>query len=152
MFVHYATTVGKGLGEVERRLDDLRSELDQWADVAYREGEKMKARVGPTGSVARSVSLVLGSPEIQRRGIVYPLKWSANGAGALFPDLKADLVLSQMGPNETSISLDGTYQPPMGAVGRMLDRAVMGRVAEATVRNWVDRLAEEISSSEWADG
>ncbi len=112
----------------------------------------MKARVGPTGSVARSVSLVLGSPEIQRRGIVYPLKWSANGAGALFPDLKADLVLSQMGPNETSISLDGTYQPPMGAVGRMLDRAVMGRVAEATVRNWVDRLAEEISSSEWADG
>lgn len=107
----------------------------------------MKARVGPTGAIAKSVTLEVGRPEIHRHGVVYPLRWSATGAGALFPVLKADLVLSQLGRAETSISLDGTYQPPMGMVGRVLDRALMGRVAEATVRNWVDRLASEISSA-----
>lgn len=145
MFVHYSTSVDVGLGEVERRLDDLRSHMEQWAHIAYRAGEEMKARVGPTGAVAKSVNLEVGRPEIHRRGVVYPVRWSANGAGALFPDLRAELVLSKLGPDHTSITLDGTYEPPLGAVGRFLDRTVMSRVAEATVRNWVDRLAEAIS-------
>lgn len=152
MFVHYSTSVGVSLGEVERRLDDLRSHLEQWADTAYRAGEEMKARVGPTGAVAKSVNLYVGNPEIHRRGVVYPVRWSANGAGALFPDLRAELVLSTLGPEETSLTLDGTYDPPLGAVGRILDRAVMSRVAEATVRNWVDRLAEAIGAHPSAEG
>lgn len=145
MFVRYATTVPRPLGEVERRLDDLRANLEVWADVAYREGEMIKARVGPSGSIAKSVSLEMGRPEVQRRGVVYPVRWLANGAGSLFPDLKAELVLSQLGPDQTTMALDGTYDPPLGSVGRLLDRAMMGRVAEATVRNWVDRLAFEIT-------
>ncbi len=146
MFVRYATTVPLGLGEVERRIDGLRSEFETWADVAYREGEKLKAKVGPAGGVAKSVTLHVGPAEIQRRGVVYPVRWMANGAGALFPDLNAELTLSNLGPDETTLSLDGTYDPPLGALGRMIDRAVMGRVAEATVRQWVDRVAEAISS------
>lgn len=135
------------LGEVERRLDDLRAHLEEWADIAYRAGEEMKARVGPSGGVAKSVNLHLGRPEIHRRGVVYPVRWSANGAGALFPDLRAELVLSTLGNDQTSLTLDGTYEPPLGAMGRLLDRVVMGRVAEATVRNWVDRMAMAISES-----
>jgi len=148
MFVHYSTSVEVGLGQVERRIDDLRSHMEQWADIAYRAGEEMKARVGPTGAVAKSVVLEVGRPEIHRRGVVYPVRWSANGAGALFPDLRAELVLSQLGSDHTTISLDGTYEPPLGAVGRFLDRTLMSRVAEATVRNWVDRLADAVSDSE----
>lgn len=146
MFVHYSTAVDVGLGEVERRLDDLRLHLEEWADTAYRAGEEMKARVGPTGAVAKSVRLHVGRPEIHRRGVVYPIHWSANGGGALFPELRAELVLSSLGLDHTSLILDGTYSPPLGAVGRILDRAVMSRVAEATVRNWVDRLASAIDS------
>jgi hypothetical protein len=152
MFVRYATTVGMSLGEVERRLDDLRANLEEWADIAYREGERTKAKVGPTGSIAKSVSLEVGRPEVQRRGVTYPIRWTANGAGALFPDLKAELVLSQLGPDHTTVAMDGTYDPPMGSVGRLIDRALMGRVAEATVRNWVDRLVGEISSAGTREG
>lgn len=146
MFVHYSTMVDLGLGDVERRLDDLRSHLEEWAGIAYRAGEDMKARVGPTETVARSVTLHLGRPEIHRRGVVYPVRWTANGGSSLFPDLRAELVLSALGKDKTSLTLDGTYDPPLGAVGRILDRAVMSRVAEATVRNWMDRMAESIGS------
>jgi hypothetical protein len=51
-----------------------------------------------------------------------------------------------MGHDRTTLTLDGTYDPPLGSVGRILDRAILSRVAEATVRNWVDRLAEAVSS------
>lgn len=146
MFVHYSTHVPVGLPEVERRLDLVRSDLEEWADIAYREGEELRSRVGPIDALAKSVSLEIGLAEIHRSGLVYPIRWTAIGGAALFPELNADLALSQMGPTMTSLALDGTYEPPLGMVGRVADRVVLGRVAEATVRNWVDRLAEAVSA------
>lgn len=144
MFVHYSTHVPLGLAEVEKRLDELRSQLQEWADVAYREGEQLRSRVGPVSGLAKSIELEIGLAEIHRSGLVYPIKWTAHGAGALFPELNADLALSQMGSTMTSLSLDGTYEPPLGLVGRVADRMILGRVAEATVRNWMDRLADAV--------
>lgn len=146
MFVHYSTHVSVGLPEVEKRLDSIRTQLEEWADIAYREGEELRSRVGPVDGLAKSISLDIGVAEIHRSGLVYPIRWTAPGAGALFPELNADLALSQMGPSMTSVTLDGTYEPPLGVVGRVADRIVLGRVADATVRNWVDRLAEAVSS------
>lgn len=147
MFVHYFTHVPVGLAEVEKRLDQVKGDLAEWADIAYREGEELRSRVGPIEGLAKSVSLEIGVAEIHRSGLVYPIRWTATGAGALFPELNADLALSQMGSSMTSLSLDGTYEPPGGLVGRVADRIVLGRIAEATVRNWVDRLAEAVSSN-----
>lgn len=146
MFVHYSTHVPLSLPEVEKRLDQVKAHLQEWADLAYREGEELRSRVGPTPALAKSVSLEIGLAEIHRTGLVYPIKWTAHGAGALFPELNADLALSQMGPEMTSISLDGTYEPPLGVVGRVADRMILGRLADATVRNWMDRLAEAVST------
>jgi hypothetical protein len=148
VFVHYSTIVPVSLGETERRLAHAREQLGVWADIAYREGEELRARVGPTSSVAKSVTLHLGKPEIHRRGVVYPIQWTAVGGASIFPELRADLVLSQMGVAQTTLTIDGTYDPPLGAVGRILDRAILGRVAEATVRNWLDRLAGAVTSPE----
>lgn len=148
MFVYCTTSVPFGLGEVERRFDSMRTSLGEWADIAYREGEQLRSRVGPTGTLAKSVALDVGLAEIQRRGLVYPVHWSAVGAEAIFPQLRADLVLSQNGLEETTLTLEGTYDPPMGAVGRMLDRAILGRIAEATVRNWLERLAGALTAAD----
>jgi hypothetical protein len=148
VFVHYSTIVPIGISEVERRIDAVRAHLEEWADTAYRSGEELRARVGPGGGIAKSVELQLGIAAVHRRGLVYPVRWTANGSGLIFPELRADLVLSQMGSVQTALTLDGTYDPPFGPVGRILDRAILGRVAEATVRNWVDRLAEAVSSRE----
>ena len=147
MFVHYFTHVPLHLGIVQHRLDELRHALEDWAGVAYREGEELRAKVGPsvTGP-AKEVKLVIGTAEIHRTGLVYPISWTAIGAQALFPKLTGELVLSHMGPEQTKLSLEATYQPPLGPLGRVVDRVVLGRFAESTVKNWVDQLAEALIS------
>ncbi len=147
MFVQYTTTVPLGLGTVERLMQDLGSELGEIAEFAYREGEELRSRVGPASVVAKSVAIEIGMPLLQKRGLVYPLHWTAVGAESLFPEMRGDLILTQDGMDQTTLTLIGTYDPPLGAVGRALDRVLLGRVAEATVRNWVDRLADSITAA-----
>ena len=148
MFVSYRTQVPISMAEVEHRLDDVRAHLGSWADVAYRDGEELRARVGPNrGSLAKEVRLEIGIAEIHRAGLVYPIRWSATGAGVLFPVLNADLKLAHVGSDQTTISLEGTYEPPLGPLGRAVDRIMLRKVADATIKAWVDRLAEGITAT-----
>lgn len=146
MFIEYSTRVKAGLADVEKGLDAIRASLQEWADVAYREGEQLRARVGPSESLAREVRLEIGIAEIHAYGLVYPVEWTATGAALLFPDLTADLILAKLGHDETKLTLKGTYQPPLGPLGKLADRTVLHRVAEATVKDWMDRLAAALSS------
>jgi len=146
MFVEYTTKVESSLAQVENELDAVRTSLQSWADVAYREGEHLRSRVGPSERLARDVDLEIGIAEIHSSGVVYPIHWTASGATLLFPELQADLVLTKHGSKMTSLTLRGTYRPPLGGLGRLADRAGLRLVAEATVKNWMDRLAEALSS------
>ncbi|MGH8913761.1 MAG: hypothetical protein ACRDZM_04500 [Acidimicrobiia bacterium] len=147
MFVLCETQVPLPIAEVEHGLDDLRSHLGSWADVAYREGEELRARVGPgVGGVAKEVRLEIGTPEIHRSGLVYPIKWSATGAEILFPKLNAELIVSHIGTEETRLVFEGNYEPPLGALGKVVDRALLRRVADSTVKAWIDRLADALTA------
>lgn len=149
MFVHYYTHVSVPMDVVEARLDDVRGRLEDMADVAYREGEDLFARVGPHNvDYAKTVRLDIGMPEIRRAGLLYPVSWSAVGARALFPQLTADLVVSHVGRERTKLSLEGTYEPPLGPIGRAVDRTILKNVAESTVQDWVDRVAAAVSSDQ----
>ncbi len=145
MFVHYETEVPLSMPAVERGLDGFGTRLGALADLAYREGEELRSRVGPgSGNLAKEVRLEIGAPEIHRRGLIYAVSWSAVGAEMLFPRLNAELIISHLGQNRTRIVMDGTYQPPLGQFGRVVDRVILRRVAESTVKSWVDRLAESL--------
>lgn len=149
MFVQYYTHVPVSLSTVETRIEEIRSHLDEWAGVAYREGEDLLATVGPTqGGYAKRVRLQIGLAEIRRAGVVYPITWTAAGATGLFPKLSADLVLSHVGREKTKLFLQGNYEPPLGLVGRAVDRTVLRNVAESTVQDWVDRVAAAVSSGQ----
>lgn len=141
MFVEYRTRVNKSLGVVEKSLDAVRGNLQDWADIAYRDGEQLRSRVGPTGGLAHQVNLTMGMAEIHSYGLAFPVKWTASGASLLFPELEADLILAAKGVAETELTLRGNYDPPLGAIGQVADRLVLHRVAEATVKDWMDRLA-----------
>lgn len=151
MFVQYVTEVESGLGDVEKNLDRVRANLAEWADIAYRDGEKLQAKVGPNDKVARKVDLEIGIAEVHSMGLVYPIRWTATESTVLFPELNADLILTERGPHRTALTLKGNYQPPLGAIGRIADRAGLGHVAEATVRGWMDRLAEALSPNSSTD-
>ncbi|MGH8942605.1 MAG: hypothetical protein ACRDWF_07305 [Acidimicrobiia bacterium] len=141
MFVRYEAELPMGMSAVEHGLEAVRSDLSSIANVAYRKGEELRAKVGPgTGSVAKEVRLEIGTPEIHRSGLIYPVKWSAVGSHVLFPRLTADLIVSHVGHDRTRIILDGTYQPPLGQLGKVVDRVLMRRVAESTVKTWMDGL------------
>jgi hypothetical protein len=145
MFVHYFTHVPVPIAVVESRIDDVRSDLEQWAGIAYREAEELRAVVGPRPErFAKKVRLVIGEPEVRGGGVVYAVRWTAVGAEALFPRLTADLTLSHVGPERTKLTLEGTYDPPLGPVGRAADRVMLRRVAEVTVQDWVDRVASAV--------
>ncbi len=126
---------------IEQRLDALHEDLDEWAGIAYHEGESLRAKVGPAfDGLAKEVRLEIGAHEIHRKGLVYPVKWVATGARTLFPTMSADLVLSHVGPTQTRIIFDGTYEPPLGPLGRAIDRVALRRIADSTVKGWVDRI------------
>ncbi len=74
---------------------------------------------------------------------VLALRWEATGPGGrLFPPLDADMSLTPAGEHSTRLSLAGVYRPPLAALGAGLDRAVFHKVADATVRSLLARVAD----------
>lgn len=80
------------------------------------------------------------------------LRWEATGAGGgLFPVLDADLTLAPAGEG-TVLRLAGAYRPPLGSLGQALDRAILHRVAEATIGTFLARVAAQLADQPVANG
>ena len=74
------------------------------------------------------------------------LRWEATGPGGrLFPVLDADLKLAPTGDRGTLLTMAGAYRPPLGSLGEALDRAILRRVAGATIRAFLARVAAQIT-------
>ena len=106
-------------------------------------------RVGPFGDVPGVSKVVqvrfLGPVERGGATTVW-LRWEATGpAGGLFPVLDADLLLGPAGLEKTCMTLNGCYRPPLGRLGAGLDRAVLHRVATATIRNLLRGIADALA-------
>jgi hypothetical protein len=136
---------------IQLPVDDVRHRLlvavgGLWqhvAEAAYDEGELLLSRVGPFGSVpglSKSVRLHVGKLRDRGDGFVMPLQWSATGPTELFPVMEADLEVSPLGEGASQLRLSGSYDPPLGALGRQLDRLLLHQLAEATVRALLSQL------------
>jgi hypothetical protein len=115
---------------------------------AYGEGQAV-VRVGPLGDAPGLSKLV----EVRFRDLVtrddsavLTLRWEASGAGGgLFPALDADLTLSPAGDHACVLRLDGAYRPPLGGFGAGIDRALLNRVAMATIADFIGRIADAVA-------
>lgn len=142
MFVYYFVHLNEPFAEVDARLDRIVASLDAIASDAYRAGEDLRARIGlGSGVLAKTVRINVGDPLRHQGETAIPISWHATGTPALFPRLDGELVIAAVGPDLTQLTLRGSYRTPLGPVGRALDRAVLHRVAEASVKGLVDRLA-----------
>jgi hypothetical protein len=116
---------------------------------AYGEGAARLARVGPLGPVpgaSRLVAVKFGGPLADGEPVVVALRWEAIGpGGGLFPALDANLTLARAGAAAASLRLEGTYRPPLGALGAGLDRVILHRVADATVQGFLGRIGAAIA-------
>ena len=150
MFIRYFLGVEDPYDRVEAAL---LSDPGTWilgeARAADDAGEKLLSDVGFAVTnghrVDKLVEISFGQPVRAFGQARLPMSWSATGPARLFPSFEADLEIAALGPARTQISISGRYRPPMGAVGRVFDRALLHRVAEATVKDFLDRVGEKVS-------
>lgn len=103
-------------------------------------------RAGIPG-VTKAVHLSTLPARIVDDTVIIAIRWESIGpASELFPSLDADLTLSRSDGTQTRLTLVGSYRPPLGRVGAALDRAMLHRVAQATMRNFLKQLAEIATS------
>jgi hypothetical protein len=149
MFARYFVELGL---EPEAVLDRILADPSAWlpglATAANHQGDVMLASVGFGHEVRleRKVEVHLGTPFRLASKTILPLKWSPLGGGGLFPALDADLEVAHLGEARTQLAFSARYVPPLGAVGRALDRAFLSRVAEATIKDFLDGVAQAILS------
>lgn len=130
----------------EALLRDPHSWLPGLAGAANFHGDALLAEVGfgDDVRVARRVAIEFGEPVKMPSKTVVPIRWSAVGAAGLFPSLDADLEIAPLGPHRSQLAMSARYVPPLGAVGRAIDRAVLFRVAEATLKDFLDRVKDSL--------
>lgn len=147
MFARYYVELPLQRDAVERVLIDAPgSWLPGFATEANLHGDRLLAEVGIGDDVriAREVAIDLGAPIRLPTKTVLPLRWTATGATGLFPSLDADLEIAPLGVDRCQLSMSARYVPPLGALGRVMDRALLFRVAEATIKNFLDQVREGV--------
>ena len=150
MFIRYYLDLPLSLAEVETALlADPASWLPGLARQAEDGGRRLLIEVGfevgEDRRVDREVQIEVGQPyTIPSRTTMLPIAWKATGGGRTFPQLDADIEIAGLGANRTQLSISARYRPPLGVVGRALDKALLHRVAEATVKDFLDRVGERI--------
>ncbi len=147
MFIYYFAQLEIPFESADARVCRMLGDFDAWADAAYRHGEELRARVGLGGKLpllAKTVSLAVGRPVRTPHQTSIPLAWKATGPTALFPRMSADLTVARLGPDMTQLGFSGSYEAPLGAVGQKIDEALLHRIAEASVKSFVDQIVEAV--------
>jgi hypothetical protein len=148
MFARYFVEIPLARSDVEAALsEDPRRWLPGLANAAHRRGDRLLADVGfgEVLRIEREVRVEIGPPSRSSWKTVFPLSWEAADHAGLFPSLDADLEVAPLGPAWTQLAMNARYVPPFRAVGRALDRAILSRVAEATLKDFLDHVAVAVS-------
>jgi hypothetical protein len=147
MFVRYFVELPMPADDVEHALSrDPREWLPGLAEQANFRGDRLLAEVGFGEAIRlrRKVTVEIGSPIHASSKTFFPLRWTASGHAGLFPALDADIEIAPLGTDRAQLAMSARYVPPLGAVGRTIDRALLSRVAEATLKDFLDRVADAI--------
>jgi hypothetical protein len=93
----------------------------------------------------KRVEVELGTPMKAGDWTNVPVTWKATGPQALFPVMSGRIELVPVEKNVTRLTVSGMYEPPLGKVGEQLDNALMHNVAEGTVKDLAESIAEKLS-------
>jgi len=115
------------------------------SEDAYDLGTAGLARVGIPG-LSKLVQVQVRDLAVTQESVGLAIRWEATGhAGELFPVLDADLRLVRRGERAAVLTMSGVYRPPLGALGQALDRAILRRVAAATIRGFIAQVAARLA-------
>jgi hypothetical protein len=136
----------------ERVRDALTRSPEEWLPgIARRADDTSQVLLTEVGfgareRIDRTVAIRFGQPIAMPTKTILPMHWEDGSAGGLFPSMDADLEVAPIGPSRTQLAISARYRPPLGALGRVIDRAVLHRVAEATLKDFVDGVAAALTA------
>lgn len=113
------------------------------------EGDRLTRKVAPAGwpaALAPTVALEVGPLRTQGNRLLVAFSWRSVGASSLFPRLEADLEITPCSTSETGLVLRGSYDPPAGPIGRRVDDLLLHRIAEATLRAFLDSVLASLAT------
>jgi hypothetical protein len=147
MFVRCFVELAAPYGEVDAALtSDGKEWLPGLATSAQEGGERRMAEVGFGNAVrvGRAVVVTVGEPARMAFKTLQPISWRPAHAEALLPEMDAEIEVAPMGGAQTQLAMTARYTPPFGLVGRVADRALLHRVAEATIKDFLERVAARL--------
>ena len=75
-----------------------------------------------------------------------PVTWKATSAYTLFPVMPGKVELAPVDGQNTRLTVSGMYEPPLGRLGKQFDDALMHTVADATVKDLAESIAERLNT------
>lgn len=142
---------------VDAPIDVVRRRLEAGADVwltplAARAGagwQTQRIRIGPAGDIpllSRVTRVRVGRLDERGETLIVPITWQADSLSAAFPVLHADLEVVALSESATQLTLMGRYDPPLGALGQRLDRLLLHRIAQASVRAFLEGVGAALEA------
>jgi hypothetical protein len=151
VFLQDYVDVDRPVDEVGDRLASGSAWLSPLAAAAGGDATSLLVRVGPQRRgelVARTVRVRLGRPNMHGGVVNVPIRWEDAQHPALFPVLDGDLEVAPLDDASCRVVLRASYRPPLRALGRVIDEAVLHRVAESTVRAFLHRAADALGPAD----
>lgn len=118
--------------------------LPDIANDANGGGEKLLSELGfdlGKRRVSRRIKVEIGAPKASAELIFMPIRWRAVKEAGMFPTLEGDLEVAAIGNVRTQLGLSANYEPPLGVLGKIADRTLFHRVAELTVKDFLERIS-----------
>jgi hypothetical protein len=152
MLLRHFVVIARPVEEVEA---DLATGAQQWMPaLAWKSnghGQRLLSELGiEVGKrrVARRIEVELGALRPIGGVTMLPIRWKAASHAGLFPALDGQLEIAAIGKTTTQLGISASYEPPLGLLGKIADRALMHRVAEITVKDFLDRIGERLQGTE----
>jgi hypothetical protein len=118
-------------------------------------GDEVGVNLGSGGAIRQQVAVELGSEERSPGCTRWDLRWDPVGHARTLPAFTGNLEVLEA-DGATALRVVGTYRPPLGVVGIIVDGAIGHRVAEASIEQFaagvarrVDRAAAQRTSRTW---
>jgi len=129
MFSRHSIDLPFPFSEAEERLLGRK-----WVVGRDHGGGDLLAAVGvriPGVPSYKHVKLVIGgnADRIRAGRTLMPISWHTSGGPPLFPRLDGHLELEAI-DGRCRLALNASYDPPIGQLGELIDRALLGRLAD----------------------
>lgn len=97
--------------------------------------------------VRKKVTVEFGEAVKTSTWAVIPISWKPTFGRKLLPTMTGKVDLSPVSSDETRLTVSGMYEPPLGRLGEQLDEVLMHNVAEGTVKELAELIAQRLQES-----